>query len=403
MKQTLLWAIVAAIVGLGLGAALAYVEVKPWQFDLAAGIDAPNDHSAHDHGTTPADSPAESTKQLEVKETQYEFGSMEIGTSQRHAFPISNTGSEPITVEFLTNTCQCTAVELNGLPAEGAGPVLLKPGESTTVELEWVAKGEPRSFRHGATFETNDPGKKRLEFHVVGELVDSTSLDPPLLHFGMVRVDKPAEASLWISSYLEPSVEILDYEILEPNVAELVDIKFDAGTPLNLPDPKAMAGLRVVASFRPGKSLGPFHGTLKMKTNLKRASQLTVPISGNVVGDISVFGPGWNRTRGLLKLPPIDSKKGGQVKLTVAIRGNHQASGPVEIASTSPQVLEAELGEPVEMSPELLHVPLIVSIPRGSRPMARLGGDLGAEGEIVLKTGHTVTPEFKLRVAFIVQ
>jgi len=399
MKQAILWAAIAAILGVGIGAALAYVEVKPWQFNVQTAREADEDHSAHAH----SHSSAEAIKKLDIKETEYKFGSMEIGTSQRHAFPITNTGDKPVTVKFLTNTCQCTAVELNGHPAEGSGPVMIKPRESATVELEWVAKGEPRSFRHGATFETSDPANKRLEFHVVGELVGSTSLDPPLLHFGMVRADKPAEASLWISSYVEPSVEILDWEIVEPNIAEAVDIKFDAGTPLNLPDPKAQAGLRVVATFRPSKSLGPFRGTLKMKTNLQRASQLTVPISGNVVGDISIFGTGWNRTRGLLKLPPVNGKQGGQVKLTVAIRGEHEKAGSVEVASTSPSVLKAELGEPVEMSPELLHVPLVVSIPAGTRPMARLGGYLGVEGGIVLNTGHPVTPEYKLRVAFIVQ
>ncbi|MEQ8209571.1 MAG: DUF1573 domain-containing protein [Lacipirellulaceae bacterium] len=398
MKQLLAWIGIAAVSGVVLGVVLGYVEAKPWAFSVPepGGISELS-HAGHNH-----DEDAK-VPELAIDEPVFEFGNMEIGTSRRHSFPITNKGEVPLTVKFLSNTCQCTAVELDGKMAEGSPPLVLAPGESSTVELEWIAKGSPRTFRHGATFETSDPARRRLEIQVTGELVDSTSLNPAVLHFGVVKVGQPGEASLTITSYVESELKILEHEIVDKRFAEQVELDFQELQPFELSNPTAKAGLRVVAKYQPGKSLGPFQGFLKLKTNLSRASQLTVPIAGTVVGDVSMHGPGWKRNKGLLKLPPIKGDKGGEVKLKMVVRGSEVDGSQIAVASTSPSVLKAELSEIEEMPGDLRHVNLTVSIPKGTRPMARLGGDLGKEGEIVVKTGHPVTPEFKLRVAFIVQ
>lgn len=398
MKNLLAWIAVAAVFGVVLGIVLGYVEARPWAFQVPEpGGSLEASHAGHDHPEQ------QKLPELTIEEPVFDFGNMEIGTSRRHTFPITNEGEVPLTVKYLTNTCQCTAVELDGRTAEGSPPLTLQPGESSSIELEWIAKGSPRTFRHGATFETSDPARRRLEIQVTGELVDSTSLNPSVLQFGVVKVEQLGKANLTITSYVETELEILEHEVLDEQFASQVEIDFQDLQPFELPNPTAKAGVRVVAKYQPGKSLGPFQGLLKVKTNLARASQLTIPIAGTVVGDVSVHGAGWKRNLGLLKLPPIKGDKGGEVKLKVVIRGSEVDNSQIAVASTTPSELKAKVTEVKQMPGDLRHVDLSVSIPKGTRPMARLGGDLGKEGEIVLKTGHPVTPEFKLRVAFIVQ
>ena len=179
-------------------------------------------------------------------------------------------------------------------------------------------------------------------------------------------------------------------------------MKIESADKSELPE-NAQAAAKVVATFKPKGTIGPFSGSLKMKTNLKQAPSIEVPIYGSVKGDISIAGTGWVEAAGMLRLPPTVSAEGSSTRLNVSVRGEHAKSTELKIASVKPEELKVSLGEPKVIRDNFVQIPLTVDIPPGSRPIVMMGEDQGGEGEIILSTSHPQTPEVRLKVAFMVK
>jgi hypothetical protein len=272
------------------------------------------------------------------------------------------------------------------------------------VLLEW--RGSTAGpFRHGASFNiANDPQLSRLELHVEGEIVESTTIEPPQLVFNAARVGETAQAEVVVMSFLEPEVQILSHEVEGAELAKRIQIAVEPVGKDKLPAPDAEAGARIVATLQAGDKSGPFSGELHLKTNLKQFPDRAIPIVGTVKGDISIFGTsGWIEAAGLLRMAPATSAEGGSSRLTVAIRGEHAAKTEVKVARIDPPELKATLGESAAIRDALVHIPLVVEIPPGTPPMVRAGENDGGEGEIILETTHPTTRQLRLRVMFTVK
>jgi hypothetical protein len=393
MRTTLTWALCAVLIGAVAGVALGY-----WEARIGSALPSPTPTSR----ASKADAPETAGPKAVIAETTFNFDKMESGATQRHEFPITNGGDEPLKIEFVSHTCKCTTVELNGNPVEPGSAVVVAPGEKAIVMLEWAAKVPAGPFRHGATFETNDPAQSRLELHVEGDIVESTTLYPSALTFGSIRVGEPAEASMLVAASLEDNVEILSHEVTDAALAERIQINVEPAPAGELP-PDVKAAAKITATYTPGGSIGPFFGSLKLKTSLKSAPSFEVPISGNVRGDISLFGPGWTEENGLMRIGQVKSAEGAQRRLHVTIRGEHAKVTKLSVASVKPEELKVTLGEAKPISDKIVQAELNIEIPPGTRPMVRAGEDQGGEGEIVLATTHPVTPEVRLRVTFTVK
>jgi hypothetical protein len=158
----------------------------------------------------------------------------------------------------------------------------------------------------------------------------------------------------------------------------------------------------VVATFDPGGTVGSFAGALRLKTTLKNAESFEVPVTGEVKGDISIYGPGGALTSGLVRIAPTKSAEGRETRLNVNIRGEHAAETRLSVERVEPSELQVTLGEPEKVRDGLVRVPLMVAIPAGTRPMAMVGEDQGGVGEIVLASTHPDTKQVRLQVHFTV-
>ncbi|NOZ41193.1 MAG: DUF1573 domain-containing protein [Planctomycetes bacterium] len=390
MKSLFSISLFAALLGLGLGAGLAYVEVPP----------VANQRSALPEQSNPGEQPertpeVSSLPKAELSETVFKFGNIERGTSMSHVFKIRNVGQMPLHVEVESTTCKCTVGDLSKND--------IGPNEESEVLLEWVAKTGPGPFRHGAVLSTNDPTQSSINLTVEGQVVESTAMSPSELIFGTVRKGESPSATLYLMSFLDQEVKILDYELSDTELAKLMEISITSADLDELPSPDAKSGVKITATYRTGKTIGPFRSWLTLNTNLKNAEKLTVLIAGNVVGDISIFGPGWNAPVGLLRMGSFSGDQGKVVKLKVAIRGEFAQEARLEVAEVDPPQLKATVGEPQQMGEKLLHVPLIVEVPAGTSPIVRLGEPVSSDAHIVLRSNHEEIPDIRLRVRFAVE
>ncbi|MAT68458.1 MAG: hypothetical protein CMJ58_02940 [Planctomycetaceae bacterium] len=393
MKRLLPLIVISLVAGVGLGAALGYYDARPWAFHVTPSatpqpVDEPQSDAA------PADGP-----RAVVDESTFHFDKMERGTKMRHEFEIRNTGEATLSIDYVSHTCKCTKVELNGKEVEPGAEIDVAPGDSAVAALEWEAKTAAGPFRHGGTFNTNDPAHSRIELIVEGDVVESTTLQPPLLRFEAVPVAETGTAEILVVAYMEPEVVIESYEFDDPDFAARTTVTVEPVAKEDLPE-DASAAARVRVEYHPNGVIGQFFSGLHLKTNLKKAPELVVPAFVLVRGEVSIYGVGWTRERGVLRMPTISAQSGGEVDLLVNVRGDLAAQGELQIAEVSPEPLQAELGAPKQLRGELRQYPLKVSIPKGARPMVRMGEDHGGDGLIVLKSTVPDAPEFRMRVQF---
>lgn len=409
MRAVIGIAIVGALLGGGLGALLGYVEARPWSWRPAAADAQANSLASGDK--SPGAEGDLRGPPVVVDNPLYNFDRMEVGTTQRHIFKLTNQTDVEQTVTVANITCQCTGLEIDGVDAEPSDSVTLPPGETVDVELAWEAKDPPRPFRHGAELTASGPPAARVQLEVEGEIVASTTLSPQRLFLGDINIGESKSGEVVVSSFLESKVEILSHEIIDDSLAEQMEVRFvplqgDELLPLD-----ASSGVKVIATITPEGSVGPLSGRLRLTTNLAKAAELTIPVRANVVGDFSIYGSGWRRRTGLLKIGPFRSGAGKVIPLNVTVRGEHAEATKLSVASIDPSELQVSIGEPVKREGNLVHWPLTITAPPGIRPMVRMEPPPGAEpvvrtskqsggeGLLVLATTHPDTPEVRLRLS----
>lgn len=386
MKSLTTICVFSAACGLGLGAVLAYVEVPDVVDRFETSKPKQELSATNDDLKFPV---------AEVPETLFKFGNIERGTSMSHVFKVRNIGTAPLRVEVASTTCKCTVGDLS--------KKTVSPGEETEVMLEWHAKVPPGPFRHGAVLKTNDPGRSTIELNVEGDVVGSTAMSPPELMLGSVRQGETASASLYVMSFLTEEPEVVGYKVTDDEMAELIDIEVTPATKEELPAPNARVGLKVTANFHTGKTVGPFVGWLTLETNLKKAQKLEIPIMGRVIGDVSIFGAGWNSAKGVLRMGSFPSSEGKKVSLKVALRGKDVTSAKLDVAEVDPPQLHVSVGDPQVLGDELIHVPVTVEVPPGSEQIVRMGEPVSSDAHIVLRSSEEHLPDIRLRVHFAVE
>jgi hypothetical protein len=161
--------------------------------------------------------------------------------------------------------------------------------------------------------------------------------------------------------------------------------------------------VRLIVTTKPGLRLGRFDQWLSVKTNIPDAELLRIPIIGRVIGNISIHGRLWNEDQAVLRLGRVKSSEGAKAPLNVVIRGEGAENVKLTVDSCDPPELVARLGEPKRLKETLVHVPLVIEIPPGTPPMARLEIDQHDEAWVVLKTNQPDVPEMVLGVRFAVE
>ena len=192
---------------------------------------------------------------VEVPERTHDFGTIESGSTVRHAFVLKNTGTGTLTLEAGPTSCSaCTIAELdkNQVP----------PGASTQVVVEYKT-GQTSNFRQTATVLTNDPDQPRVELTVFGTVHSKFDIQPPVIFFGNVPAGEPATAETWLLQFVEGDLHVGQPELASGGPADDFEFRVEPLPDDQLP-PKVVAGYRVLATAKPGLPLGPFRRTIRL-------------------------------------------------------------------------------------------------------------------------------------------
>jgi hypothetical protein len=379
--------VLAALFGVLVGGAVAYVEVRS---DPDALDKLTNDVAVD------AKTGEKMTPRIAVDQPHYDFGSMQRGTTKSHEFVIRNTGNAPLKIRNGGTTCKCT---LSQLTEES-----IPPGGSTTVKLEWKAKADNGPFRQNATVLTNDPTNSSVELQVDGQILALSGVEPPDFLFDKLAVGEKKSASVYVMAMLQDELTVTDPQISDPTIRDKFDIKVEPVEKSALPNKNAKRGYRVTLTTKDNLPVGRFHAWVSLNTDLTDAKKLDIPIAGQVVGDVGVRGiTNWNEEEGILTIGSVKSSEGGHGKVNLVARGAGAGDVKFALKSKDPEELKVTLGEPKKLSDTLLHVPVDIEIPPGTRPMVHLDTAQGDAAHIVFSTTHTKVKELSLSVRFAVE
>jgi hypothetical protein len=370
----------SAIIGAALGTAAAVVAFRS-DPDVPLPL-------ASNSSTAPA-------AKAEVAEPVFNFGKMQRGTWRTHDFVVKNVGTALLTLAVGETSCKCTL----GVAADKPVP----PGESVPVRLEWTANSPPGPFRQTATLVTNDRAHSHVTLTIEGEVIAAEGVEPPEFMFDKVSAGDTRTAHVFVMSMLEEEVKIESAELVHPETSKYFEISVDPAPREMLPNKDAKAGVRISLRLKPGMSLGPFTQSVAVRTSLRDVPTLDIPVSGRIVGDISIHGTHWDEARSFLGLGRVKSTDGKKGELTVLIRGPAATDVKLSVASFDPPELRVIIGEPRRLSDTIVQVPVGISVPPGTPPMVRLGTEQGSEGRVLLNTTHPIIKELSIGVRFSVE
>ncbi|MEX2317957.1 MAG: DUF1573 domain-containing protein [Pirellulales bacterium] len=379
--------LLTAVIGSALGSAAALV-----QFRLDR--DKPLPSLADADGQQPSSS--EPTPRAEVAESEFNFGAMQRGTKNSHQFVIKNVGNAPLTLKVGQTSCKCT------LGVASDKPVV--PGESTLVRLDWTANADAgTAFRQTATLLTNDPQQSSLTLTIVGQVNKAEGIEPPDFVFDKVPAGESKSAHIFVMSMFEDQITVTDVDVTHAETRPFFDRRVEPVSREELPNPAAKAGARVTVTVKPGLPLGLIGQRIKLKTSLKDAPELEIPVIGRVVGDISIHGTNWNVEQSLLVLGHVHSREGKRARLNVLVRGATADKVSFKVESCEPPELRVSIGEPNRLKDDLFQVPFDIEVPAGTPPMIHSGTDQGDDGRIVISTTHPTIHQLVLGVRFTVE
>ena len=389
-----LYAVAAILVGLigGVGTAWNEVERMPRQFEpsnrTVAALEASRDESGR-----------LGPKAEVVDGTTFDFGSGQRNGKGKHTFVIRNLGDESLTLSRGATSCKCAVSELKNDK--------IGPGESTDVTLEWHLTTEGEQFRQTADIYTNDPRQPTITLVVQGAVSDWVRIEPRELVLSNISVSEGTRAQFSLYGFQVEQMAVVESRFANSETADYFELEFSEHDHSQVQmNPLPSVALRATLTVKPGLPLGSLNQTIHLKTDIEQAPELELPISGSVVGDISVVGAGtFHQQSNLLVLGQVDGVKGIETTLRILIKGPHRHDVRLKIKETDPsETLIVQLGEPMPINNGLVYMyPLTVSVPSGSRPVARMGLDREDYGRIVIETTHPDTPLLPLRVRFAVK
>jgi hypothetical protein len=389
--QALKIILISAIVGILVGGASAYVGIYRSNIDLNPPVRA----LVKQTEKQPATSTDEALPRVQVDEPTYHFGAMQRNTSKSHHFTVKNVGGAPLTLQVGQTTCKCTLGEVTA--------DAIPPGGSTQVKLEWSAISNEPSFRQTATLITNDPLATTVDLVIEGQITEATNVSPPEFLLDKVPAGESKSAEVFVMAMLEEDLIVSEPKFSDAATSNQFDVKIEPAEKKDLPNSDAKKGVRITVTAKPGLPLGRLSQSLAVRTNLPDAEKLEIPLVGRVVGDISVHGLDWNEHLGLLSMGKVKSSAGQRSRVNVVVRGSGAADVKLEVASIDPPELKASVGEPKRLRDTLVHIPVEIEVPAGTRPMVRLSTAQGDEGRVTLKTTHPTIKELVIGVRFAVE
>ncbi|MCY2935367.1 MAG: DUF1573 domain-containing protein [Planctomycetota bacterium] len=318
-------------------------------------------------------------------EPSHSFEPMPQNSEGKHKWKITNTGKLDLELTKGPSTCSCTIANF----VNDESKFILKPGESTEIELKWETRLNNGEFKKSASVLTNDPLKPSVEFVVQGIVRPAVMVQPQdhVLNFSNVSNDNPNEALVAVYSSDKTDLKILNITNTKPEFITSKISPLSAEEKNRLSQKETIYGQKVVVTLKPGMPVGLFSEEMIIKTDHPRQEDLKIMVTGKMTGPITCFPE-------VLRLSQISGEKGGQMQATLIVRDKKSVKFEVAV-EPKPVKVTIVPADDSKGGESTGRYRLTLSIPPGSKPGA-------LDAVVVLKTDHPLVKEIKIPVTAVI-
>lgn len=318
-------------------------------------------------------------------ETEFDFGTLSVGSEGEHIFIIKNEGEGDLQLKKGRSTCSCTVGELSD-------DSKIPPGGTVEIKLNWKIKMMTPTFRHSASVYTNDPDHRELQFTVTGK-VDEVYL---------MRPNSPWEAGeltsgdAVVTGYLGSNV-VSEFEIKSiSNKNEWAKVEATPMTQQELEQHEVKSGYKLTATLTPSMPVGPFSEDVTLETTLPDTPTAVFRINGSRPGPLELFGPNFRPEANALILGEFPASEGKSATISLFAR---DLDGDLELLGYDQEFnsCKVELVKDEKLAGKAKRYFLKVNIPPGA-PQDRMRKK---SEKINLKLNHPDAPALRLIVEFL--
>lgn len=260
--------------------------------------------------------------------TYLDLGDLLLGAERTVAFPIRNDGNAPLVIRRIETTCGCTFARLlepdgaviDTAATAAAGTVYtLAPGETCSVELQFVSAGQPATrLRKQTRVVTNDVTNPELVLEIEVNVIKAFAIDPQPLVFGeVVRGQSTTKTVRLVPDASMTAVELLGFAevpaYVEPKLERVAD------------------GFEVALTIRPDAPIGYLQSTLQVTTSHATFPRIPIQFAITIKSPV-IVDTGDASRREILDFGPI------------AAGSTHERTVRVDNGATEPvQLIEARV------------------------------------------------------------
>jgi hypothetical protein len=327
---------------------------------------------------------------IDAASRTFDFGRMPAGDSIGiHKFRIRNTGEADLELKAGEASCECTSFKIED--------TRVPPGGETNVVVQWNMSTPSRSFRHGGSVYSNDPGEKLIRFEVEGVIDDAVIVEPSLVwDAGTLLRDRDTPLEIRVASSVYTSFQI------ESLTAGTQFLRFDTRpmTSAELGAQDCLSGYIITAFFSEKLPPGSFQDRVTMKLSMlsePRVFEIRAIRTGPI-RFLPVPGELFDPEKMLFRLGNFRAAQGRQGKIMM-IADHERFEDPLQISveDGSPSFLRASLQPQGTRTSSMQRYLLTVEIPPGQEAY----DSSASPAFLKIRTNHPELESFLLTLSFI--
>jgi hypothetical protein len=312
----------------------------------------------------------------------YNFGTMAQQDKGTHSWVVKNVGAADLEMWMVSSTCSCTIAKLRGSTGGEKKTVVITPGDSTTIDLEWETRNNTNEYRKGATIGTNDRSRPSFSLEVKGKVFPPLMMYPPdMITLNGISNEEAFKTFVVVFSMDRPNTKINKINSSRP---EFILTKYRPLTQQELKQLRVPGGVHVDVEIKPGLPEGHFQEELLIETDHPKQPELKVKIAGKCDGPITIVPE-------KVRMTDVLGTEGKTQNLTVLVQGAKATK--FEVAHQPANVNVTIAANETEAKKGRYR--LTVAVPPGA-PAGLV------EDEIILKTDNPKARVLKIPVTIVI-
>ena len=301
---------------------------------------------------------------VEIASPVHDFGEVFGGTDMSHIFTFTNRGTEVLEITDVESSCYCTTGFLSD--------TRIPPGETGKIKVAFKAPPRSETVHEVVKLTTNQAALPYFELAVKATVITPFEAIPASLMLGKISPSSFSGRHLLLRQTLAQHAEVVG---IQPSSEYIL---------AELQPPSRNGNVRIQITIETGMPVGTFRESLALDFAYGgRRYSWSVPISGEILGDVSVSPQ--RLFLGIVKPSEVPRKR---VQLS-QIRGDHLEISSVQTGS---QYVEAQ----------------VETLESGNRYEVQLSIASGApEGDLtdtlIVRTNSKNQPEIKIPIYGVVK